>query len=506
MISTVACASGDQKEQNERGLLGNENTVAAFRPCHRTLPLPKARSLRTHHTYTHPALAPRLFHILLISLLELIHYKTSTMKFLSATLLVSSVGICAAAVSSSNPFAPKVSANTAKAQLNAKLMLRATPLRKLQDNDDEAEEVDLSSYSVKFEKCQFVKQYAYNANGNNKNGQYSDTVLTTKHFVIFRMCPDNSCGTCNYNYGEYIVDMDTYLGYTLEAKKQEQEQYCELCNQCVEAAANGDNGEENADENNNNNANQCANVDTATCYGECQNIDNMEANGYVDASQYAQCQQLNYQDANGNKPYYAGAVCASSGTRIKIGLFTDQYCSTYDESADVATYLKNNDGTALNLSYHLLKQTFAEGECIASCLKQDQNQNNNNNNNQNQRAEVNEVCENLYNYAGKCESTHGFANGMKSYDEYDNQARNEELVCNFITSIKAGTYDLSGDIVVTGGRTTIGGGTTTSGGQKFALTFFILGSVGLAGYAAMLHSQLTKGAKADLSRQGGAMA
>jgi hypothetical protein len=42
--------------------------------------------------------------------------------------------------------------------------------------------------------------------------------------------------------------------------------------------------------------------------------------------------------------------------------------------------------------------------------------------------------------------------------------------------------------------------------QKFSLTFFILGSVGLAGYAAMMHSQLTKGAKADLSRQGGAMA
>ena len=433
------------------------------------------------------------------------------MKF-SLSLLASSAAICAAA--SSNPFAPKVSRNTAKAQMNAKLMLRATPLRKLQDNDDEAEEVDLSGYSIKFEKCQFVKQYAYNNNGNNnnknnnKNGQYSDTVLTTKHFVIFRMCPDNSCGTCNYNYGEYIVDMDTYLTYTLEAKQQEQEQNCELCNQCIEAAANAANGDDNADENNNN-ANACANIDTSTCYGECQNIDNMEANGYVDASQYAQCQQLDYQDAYGNKPYYAGAVCASSGTRIKIGVFTDQYCSIYDESADVATYLKNNDGATLNLSYHLLKQTFAEGECISSCLKQDQNQNNNNNNNnnnQNQRAEVAEICENLYNYAGKCESTHGFANGMKAYDDYDNQARNEELVCNFITSIKAGTYDLTGDIVVTGGRTTVGGGTSTTGGQKFALTFFILGSVGLAGYAAMLHSQLTKGAKADLSRQGGAMA
>ena len=66
----------------------------------------------------------------------------------------------------------------------------------------------------------------------------------------------------------------------------------------------------------------------------------------------------------------------------------------------------------------------------------------------------------------------------------DNQMLNEELVCNFITAVKSGTYDMTGEIVVTGGRATVGGGTTTTGMQKFSLTFFILGSVGLAGYAA----------------------
>ena len=163
------------------------------------------------------------------------------MKF-SLSLLASTAAVAAA--NSTNPFAPKVSRNTAKSQINAKLMLRATPLRKLQDNDDEAEEVDLSGYSIKFEKCQFVKQYAYTGNNNNKNGQHADFILATKQFVVFRMCPDNSCGTCNYNYGEYIVDMDSYLAYTLEAKLQEQEQYCQLCDQCVEAAANAANGDD----------------------------------------------------------------------------------------------------------------------------------------------------------------------------------------------------------------------------------------------------------------------
>jgi len=419
------------------------------------------------------------------------------------------MGLGYTAAAGSNPFAPKVTANTAKASLNAKLMRGATPVRKLQDEEEEEVwELDLSTYSIKFEKCQFVKQYAYNGqNGNNnKNNKNAQDILTVKHFVVFRLCPDNSCGTCNYKYGEYIIDMESYLAATLEYKAEVQNNYCESCNQCIEMAANEANGgEANEDE-----AWKCTGIDTSTCYSECQNIENMEANGYVDASDYAQCVKLNSVDANGNN-YYAGAVCTSSTSngseksRIKIGVFTDQYCTYYDDSIDIATVLTNNDGTAMSVSYHLLKETYEDGVCIASCLKEQEN-NNNNNNGEAAAAEVNELCGQLYETSGKCESAHGFADGMKTYDDYDNQMLNEELVCNFITAVKSGSYDMTGEIVVTGGRAVAGGGTTTTGFQKFSLTFFILGSVGLAGYAAMMHSQLTKGAKAELSRQGGAMA
>jgi len=414
---------------------------------------------------------------------------------LSLALLVSALGYSAA-----NPFAPKVSRNTAKAHMNAKLMSGAKALRKLDQNDEE-QEVDLTGYSIKFEKCQFVKQYDAEEDGG---GEDSDTILTTKRFVIFRLCPDTSCSSCNYNYGEYIVDMATYLEATLGYKEEVQEQYCETCNECyeaeveaAEAEANGEEAEENDD-----GYDACTNVDTSTCYSECQNIENMEENGYMDASEYTECQQLDYEDNYGNV-YYAGAMCASSGSRIKIGIFTDEECANYDSTKEIENYMKNDDGYSMKLSYHLLKQTFAEGQCVASCLmEQDQNDNNGDD----QEAEVNEVCETLYEAGGKCESSHGFEAGIVSYDNYDNQVRNEELVCDFISSLAAGHYDQTGEIVVSGGRTTLGGASSTTGGQKFALTFFILGSVGLAGYAAMLHSQLTKGAKADLSRQGGAMA
>jgi len=413
---------------------------------------------------------------------------------LSLALLVSALGYSAA-----NPFAPKVSRNTAKAHMNAKLMSGARAIRKLEENEEQ--EVDLTGYSIKFEKCQFVKQYNAEEGGG---GEDSDTILTTKRFVIFRLCSDTSCSSCNYNYGEYIVDMDTYLEATLGYKQEVQEQYCETCNECYQKAAEAAENDDDANQEEDEDAYKCTNMDTATCYSECQNIENMEENGYMDASEYTECQQLDYENDDDGVVYYAGAMCASSGTRIKIGIFTDEECSNYDETKEIEDYMKNENGYSMKLSYHLLKQTFAENECIASCLAVNEDENNGDDGEE-QEAEVNEACETLYEAAGKCESSHGF-DGIVSYDNYDNQVRNEELVCEFISSLTAGHYDQTGEIVVSGGRTTLGGGSSTSGGQKFALTFFTLGSVGLAGYAAMLHSQLTKGAKADLSRQGGAMA
>jgi len=95
---------------------------------------------------------------------------------------------------------------------------------------------------------------------------------------------------------------------------------------------------------------------------------------------------------------------------------------------------------------------------------------------------------------------------LNNYYGYENQLENEETVCDFISSLKSGTYAQDGEIVVGGSSSYHSGTTSTTGGQKFALTFFILGTVGLAVYAAMLHSNLTKSAKSDLSSQGGAMA
>jgi hypothetical protein len=190
-------------------------------------------------------------------------------------------------------------------------------------------------------------------------------------------------------------------------------------------------------------------------------------------------------------------MCASSGTKIKIGIFTDENCQIHDDSLDVESYLVDGDGYAMKLSHALLKNTYATDLCI-NCTEVDEDGAD--------ADDVAEVCEQLYEASAKCELTHGFASGYANYDGYENQLAQEEVVCDYMASLVAGTYGEDGEIIISGGSSKSGSSKSTTGGQKFALSFFIIGTVGLAAYAAVLHSKLTKGGKADLSRQGGAMA
>lgn len=200
----------------------------------------------------------------------------------------------------------------------------------------------------------------------------------------------------------------------------------------------------------------------------------------------------------------SGPMCASSGSKIKIGVSSDQYCNVLDSSKDVDDYIMNEDGNQMMISHALLKTIYAEDSCV-SCTQVDENNDNRKLDQGDQAAEVLEMCQTLYEDAAKCEKTHGFDNGYSNYNGYSSQLTQEEVVCDYIESIKAGSYDERGEIVVNGANSASGGGAKTTGGQKFALTFFVLGTVGLAAYAGMLHTKLTKGS-VGLHNQGGAMA
>jgi len=420
------------------------------------------------------------------------------------------------ATASANPFAPQNKNKAAKAKYVKSLTRGATPTKNSQLRRlDEDYEVDISGYSVKFEQCQFVKAY----DEELAEDEDSTTVLGTKRFVLFRLCPDD-CSSCNTNYGEYLVDLESYLDATVEYFQDYQQ---EMCNACEENCYNNANeeqqqdgeeeqqqdGEEQQDDAEEGNDGERRlqnyyNVDCDTCWDECQKIENMEDNGYLDATEFLECEMIYDPEDDQKDALYAGPICASGGTKIKIGVFTDEDCLFLDSSKDVDDYLVNGDGNSMKLSHALLKSTYTD-TCISCKEPQDQDANNNGND-ADDADEVIEMCEQLYDEAAKCEKTHGFDNGYANYNGYANQLAQEEVVCDFMQSLKSGTYDEEGEIIVTGSSGMNGSGKSTTGGQKFALTFFILGTVGLAVYAAILHSKLVKGSKTDLAASGGAMA
>lgn len=391
--------------------------------------------------------------------------------------LAVSVVLAATTASGKNPFPLKkepTSKNTVKTKTLWNILDKAKAIRKLDENEDE---IDLSGYSIKFEQCTSVKQWSYNGDQDGGDEGEDDNLVMNK-FAVFRMCPSDNYSYCSSNYGEYLINLEDYLMSTTEYFQAVQEEMCNMCDEnCQQDDAGGRRLEDAA-----------ADVDCDSCVDECDKIENMEDNGYLEASNYIECQELdqeNDDDDDYAPQYFAAATCSSDGSKIKIGVYQDENCAYLDSSLYVDDYLNG-----FKLSHALLKNVYSGTEI--PCVYYDEDGD----------AEENEACENLYGASAGCEYNNGFSGYANGYEsDY------EDVVCDFIDQIREGSYDAaSGEIVLQGKNSVKGGASNTTGGQKFALTVLVLGTIGLAVYAATIHSQLTKGGKADLSQQGGQMA
>jgi len=411
----------------------------------------------------------------------------------------------------------KQSSRNAKSKYVNQLVNGATPVRKrnLYNDYDENEmiEADLSSYYIRFEKCQFVKTFSDESASKEVTGRDPreyDTVLVDEKFVIFRLCPDiDNCDDIEYGddggnggYGEYMIDMETYLLTTVEYKQEKQEEMCEKCDEkCNDYYDDDDyDGHRNLVD-----SEVVLDVTCSECVFMCEKIGKMEENFYVDATYFITCEEI-VEETDEQPALYAGPMCSTQGSKIKIGVFSDEDCTFLNSDKDVDDYLADENGYALKLSHALLKQTYDNNEPIFCGGRY------NNNGDDTEAAEIDlseyydretkDVCMELYDAAAKCESPHGFDNGYDTFNDYSPiQADNEMLVCMFIDSVLSGTYTQEGEIVI--------GGTVTSPikitdmhttkGQICALSFFILGTIGLAVYAAKLNAMI---GKADASGKG----
>mmetsp|Transcript_32970 Transcript_32970/g.51113 ORF Transcript_32970/g.51113 Transcript_32970/m.51113 type:complete len:399 (-) Transcript_32970:175-1371(-) len=288
---------------------------------------------------------------------------------------------------------------------------------------------DLTDFSLRFDRCQYVKMY----DDELAQDEDSGTPLAVKHFVVFRLCPTDECDTCSETFGRYVTELDDYLASTAEAQANHFDYMCENCQE------------------------KC-NEDGEYCSGcgkLCYRYQNLEADGYVDAADYIECQQLelnNDDNENDNQgdddgfALYIGPRCSADGDRVLLGLFSDEDCLEPYTYAEPEQYLN------ANISYHLLAHTTSnDGSVCLSCAESGEDQENDNDQ-QDADAdadEVNEMCENIYNEAAKCESKYGidgFIQVNKEEDDFENQAENEFMVCAFIESLLWGSYTETGEI------------------------------------------------------------
>jgi len=330
--------------------------------------------------------------------------------------------------------------------------------RKLEDSN--GDEYDLIDYSIRFGKCQLISMY----DDDLAQDEDSDTVLALKNFVIYRLCPTDENDDCSQNYGEYVAKIDDYLQAMAQYTTETFEATCDEC----------------ADECNDDGAG----CDSDSCGYECWKYENLENNGYLDAAKLIECQQIEYynngDDAN-DLNLYIGPRCSSDGTRIVIGLFRDEYCSKPYSKSSV------QDVTGYQISYHLLKVAYSSDEQdFISC-------NGYNNDDQDDAANVNELCENIYDASGKCESIHGISTGFiqnnRDENDYENQIENEFLVCNFIYALFWNSYTENGVIDLDSLNVDPRG---VSGAEKFLLTVLPLMIVGTLSYAYFLKQKISE--------------
>jgi len=90
---------------------------------------------------------------------------------------------------------------------------------------------DLTARSFKYSGCAAIKAFDPDRAADNGNPMVVDT------YAVFRLCPEDTCNKysltgCGKNYGEYVVEMSTYLQFMLDFYEEHYAAYCDYCYAC----------------------------------------------------------------------------------------------------------------------------------------------------------------------------------------------------------------------------------------------------------------------------------
>ena len=377
-----------------------------------------------------------------------------------AVLASSSVGSAAAASAKKNQHTVIKSGSITSNSLTGQRILAAAtredaPLNGGRALDEQnANAAYVANYSLKFQGCHEITQWNGDADGED------DVRVSTKRLVRFRLCPSASCqdesaAGCSSGYGDYVMDMNTFLEAYLQGVEDEKEYQCQVYMEKCD--------------------NQCGNQDDDACDQACLTGYGMSEcyegeDGAFDLQEYVQCAEWAGNDGgrrrlddNGNA-YFVGPYCSDQGGSIHLGLFTDDTCTTFSSSSFYAM-------AGYELPYS--DQNLVNTACM-SCKE------NADDNNDNDADDVAEMCETMYQMSGKCETN--MNNGYSS----------NEAACTYIEGIK---------IIREGGviRTST---TKKSKAAAIVIGLFTTVAVLLGAYVYYLRTKLGR-AKINLSSGGG---
>ena len=249
----------------------------------------------------------------------------------------------------------------------------------------EADSTWIANFSLKFQGCHHISQWNANADGDD------DVKIETKRLARFRLCPVDSCSSdnaygCKSGYGDYIVDMDTFLE-TYMANKEEVdaancETYADTYCGCV------DNGDDQYNE--------------ETCQQKCfkkagmeecvekdQYYTNIDAADYLVCAAYAAGGDGRARRLDGAADaYYIGPYCSDQGGAIQLGMFTDDSCTEFADEYGGKNAYKTLTGNTLPYS----SSSIVDSKCY-SCKEGADGY-----------YETSEACSSMYGVSGKCES------------------------------------------------------------------------------------------------------
>jgi len=274
--------------------------------------------------------------------------------------------------------------------------------RKLEENIMDYSFV--SEYAIKFQGCHHISQW------NDDADDEDDVRIQTKRLVRFRLCPVNYCSDsntagCSKGYGDYVVDMNTFVYSYVTAMQEEKEYNCALYeDDCGDMCDNADD--------------DCM----ATCY-ESYGVTGCNEEDDINILNYAQCAQYDFDnqgDDGGRRleeadGYYLGPYCADQGGEVHLGLFSDDTCTTVVSGGKNIFYTY----TGMELPY------ASENVISTSCMSCGEGGGDDDaaQNDQDDAVAIKEICEDIYLASGKCES--------KMSLDYPNEA-----ACTYIEGIK----------------------------------------------------------------------